>query len=141
MYTYREFDKHFRVIYFSEEAKSNTLVEIKDGLLWQLGRELDTVNSSGEYMPFVYILTQEETLHIYQKIPCKVHHSSITGGGPVAGAGMIEVVNGKIKYINLSSGHYQPAPRILDQVIGFLKESGADLTDVFVDKIFSWKYD
>ena len=47
-----------------------------------------------------------------------IHHSSFLAGAPVAAAGEIKVVNGRLVSISNGSGHYRPPPGYL---INFLK--------------------
>ena len=63
----------------------------------------------------------------------KIHHSSLTAGAPVACAGEMMIYQGKLHYINNKSGHYQPPPAALRQVLHQLKEKDVDLSIVKVD--------
>ncbi len=51
----------------------------------------------------------------------KFHHSSILNGSPVLCAGMLEVVNGTLTYINDQSGHYSPRIYHFFQFLKILK--------------------
>jgi hypothetical protein len=52
------------------------------------------------------------------------HHSSLLGGEPVAGAGEIQVQNGKLVAMTDQSGHYQPSAASNDRVLQSLKDQG-----------------
>ncbi|MET8762696.1 hypothetical protein [Lentzea sp. NPDC004782] len=43
--------------------------------------------------------------------PGHFHHSSLSGGHPVAAAGELSVTNGRVNYATAASGHYQPEPQ------------------------------
>lgn len=47
-----------------------------------------------------------------------------TVNGPVAGAGIIFVDNGKVKWINNCSGHYQPTLELFYQTLTLLEDKG-----------------
>ncbi|MEU7767575.1 hypothetical protein AB0B25_20905 [Nocardia sp. NPDC049190] len=55
--------------------------------------------------------------HVFQ-------HSSFFAGEPVAGAGVIEVVNGELRMLSDDSGHYLPERRHMLQVVDRLRELG-----------------
>jgi hypothetical protein len=48
------------------------------------------------------------------------HHSSFLSGNPVRCAGMIKIIQGKVKGVNNHSGHYRPRPRHLYNFIKYL---------------------
>lgn len=53
-----------------------------------------------------------------------IHHSSLLGGADVAGAGEIEVINGRLGAMTDQSGHYQPKPEMNDRVMESLRRQG-----------------
>jgi hypothetical protein len=55
-----------------------------------------------------YVWTKDGTLLAGQHIPKEFHHSSFVAGDAVRCAGMISVINGKVKMISNNSGHYRP---------------------------------
>ncbi|MBA9001813.1 WXG100-like domain-containing protein [Thermomonospora cellulosilytica] len=63
------------------------------------------------------------------------HHSSFLAGGPVASAGELRVVNGRLELISDRSGHYLPPPEFQDRVVEMLRQAGVTITD---DMIKSW---
>lgn len=99
------------------------------------------VNSEGkvlniQYGPYV----MDEAGNIYIHTTHKknfFHHSSFLAGGPVAGAGHITVINGKIEFIDRSSGHYHPSVALFKQVLRRLKEMGASLKGAEIESNFS----
>ncbi|MEU7633518.1 hypothetical protein AB0C34_26675 [Nocardia sp. NPDC049220] len=61
-------------------------------------------------------------------------HSSFFAGEPVAGAGVIQVVNGELRMLSDDSGHYLPERRHMMQVVDRLREFGVrvDPDHVFI---------
>ena len=57
-------------------------------------------------------------------------HSTIPAGEPLAAAGMVEVVDGEIKYLSNESGHYLPDNRHLVQAIKSLEEHGVSKSEL-----------
>lgn len=54
----------------------------------------------------------------------RIHHSSMLGGEPVAGAGEIEVRNGTLVGMTDQSGHYQPEAVTNDRALQSLRDQG-----------------
>lgn len=75
----------------------------------------------------MYVMDDSGQIYLYtgKAILGKTHHSSILGGRPVAGAGVMSIKDGEIYYIDRSSGHYRPSSEIFKQVIEQLKKQGA----------------
>lgn len=67
----------------------------------------------------------------YQEV-AYLHHSSLSGGEPVAAAGELVVENGRVMAITNRSGHYRPDPKLTNQVITSLRDQGLDLGGVHV---------
>lgn len=61
-----------------------------------------------------------------------MHHSSLSGGEPVAAAGEIVVEDGRVVAITNQSGHYLPDSKLTDQLITSLRAQGLDLAGVHV---------
>jgi hypothetical protein len=62
----------------------------------------------------------------------QVYHSTAVSGQPVAGAGDIEVKDGKITKISNDSGHYQPEAEYLWQTIEWLAAQGMPVHNIDV---------
>ena len=69
-------------------------------------------------------------MFINLKIPGKFHHSSMSGGRPLLGAGSISVVHGKISIVTAWSGHYRPSHTAFAYVIDYLRDRGVDMSCV-----------
>ncbi|MCA9515495.1 MAG: VCBS repeat-containing protein [Myxococcales bacterium] len=59
-----------------------------------------------------------------------VHHSSLLAGDAVAGAGMLVVTRGRLRFVSNSSGHYSPSHEMHTQVLRRLQELGVDMRRV-----------
>ncbi len=66
-----------------------------------------------------------------------IHHSSILAGEPVAGAGDMEVRNGRLMWMNDRSGHYAPRPEANDRVLRSLRAQGLRTDPDFT--LCNWK--
>ncbi|MFQ6395642.1 hypothetical protein ACLMAJ_19530 [Nocardia sp. KC 131] len=62
----------------------------------------------------------------------KFHHSSLMAGGPVAGAGAMRVIQGKLQRLTDESGHYRPPRYFTRQVIEYLRDQGIEMDRVSV---------
>lgn len=60
------------------------------------------------------------------------HHSSLAGGQPVAAAGELTVIDGKLVALSNRSGHYQPDESLTEQAITSLRSKGVDMRGVTV---------
>ncbi|MGW5384207.1 hypothetical protein [Nocardia sp. NPDC003963] len=61
------------------------------------------------------------------------HHSSLLAGGPVAGAGEMNAVGGRVVLISDHSTHYGPARRFTRQVVDSLTRQGLPTDHVEVE--------
>ena len=50
------------------------------------------------------------------------HHSSLVGGESVAAAGELEVIGGRLEFINDRSGHYRQPPQFIEQALDRLRQ-------------------
>jgi len=60
------------------------------------------------------------------------HHSSLAGGQPVAAAGEMLVIEGRLVDISNMSGHYQPSGAHTDQALEVLRRTGLNVSGVEV---------
>lgn len=60
------------------------------------------------------------------------HHSTLAGGSPVAAAGELTVIDGKVVSISDASGHYKPTEDFTEQAISTLRGQGLELSGVKV---------
>lgn len=79
---------------------------------------------------YTYIIDEEGNLYINNQ----GNHGEIKRGSNVISAGIIHFENGKISYLDNSSGHYTPSNQHLDQAIRVLKTK-------FGENIFATKFE
>lgn len=53
-----------------------------------------------------------------------INHSTLSAGHPVAGAGQLEVHDGRIVSIDVESGHYRPTNKMLAQALDAFQDNG-----------------
>lgn len=112
-----------QVDFLKEQEVTECLVDIKDGLfVHQLTGE--KVNYDSQDQEYIFALMLDKRL-IVAKGSEHIRHSSLTLGKPVLGAGALKIHNGNLIYIDAESGHYQPTPKALHQVLEILKKQGA----------------
>ena len=61
------------------------------------------------------------------------HHSAFFDGNPVASAGSIIIIQGKIIFLDNRSGHYQPSKNFLTQLVQRFQELGVDLKNTTIE--------
>lgn len=67
------------------------------------------------------------------QVPGFFHHSSFLAGRPVAGAGELEVVDGQLRVISDSSGHYLPSRFYTQQTVNYFRSLGIHIDDSQVE--------
>lgn len=127
-----------------EERKNATLRADADGRLNDAqnrpaeGRQLYVMSAgTGEMMVAKEYEHKDSVIEVDGKNIRRdeyTHHSSILGGGDVAGGGMVELSGGKVEKISNVSGHYKPQFVHLLQVVEELLKSGAMLDTDLVDQ-------
>ncbi|OUL31936.1 hypothetical protein BV378_01330 [Nostoc sp. RF31YmG] len=90
------------------------------------GRYIFVMDASGE---FYAVDEGAERMKREQK----VHHSTLLSGEDVAGAGEIQIRDGKVEVITDQSGHYQPSIVQTHQVVKSLQKKGVALESVGVE--------
>jgi hypothetical protein len=94
----------------------------KDGSLFNTGNASTAWSGQGRA-----IFVADGHGNIYASLEQTVghtHHSSLLGGDPVAGAGEIQVRDGKLVAMTDQSGHYQPSSAANDRVLQSLRDQG-----------------
>ncbi|WP_214407021.1 hypothetical protein [Pseudonocardia lacus] len=126
-----------RVEYFTPEVLEAHRVVVIDGKLhWAHdGSPLDTSNASTVHSAgqprAMFVMDRNGNLYVSpEQIVGQLHHSSFLGGGPVAGAGEISVVNGVPQIMSRKSGHYRPLPEHQRTVADVLREQGLDTSGI-----------
>ncbi len=90
-----------------------------------------TERLSGISGNFNYVITEQGNL-----IVGRSGHTSLTGGAPVQAAGELQLYNGKVKWIDNASGHYQPSSNIGSVAETAFNNAGLDATGKFVPKVW-----
>ena len=119
--------KHGVIHYFTPEEREDHRVIIVGGQVY------DHVGAPYQAPPnkLMYVMDKSGNFYFFnQKGHEDNRHSSVFAGAPVAGAGEIMVVNGKVAEINRDSGHYSPPQRIFDNVMRELEKDGVDTSQV-----------
>ncbi len=123
-----------QVDYLDEHRRRDHQLHVRDGSLYDNdGRPFDTssggsVHSGGGRAIFV----MDEHGNIYASnhhAPGRFHHSSFLAGQPVAGAGELRVIDGKLEVLSDQSGHYRPPREFTRQVVEHLRSLGVEIRD------------
>lgn len=102
--------------YLDERERLPYLVTAYGGRLYQSGAPLDTTGVANS--TYLYVMDGEGRVFAAASDELN-HHSAFLAGNPVAAAGSIEVVVGRLSSVFDQSGHYMPP---LDYTLQFLKE-------------------
>lgn len=121
------------VKFMPKDERRNYMLIIEDGYLYSgFNQRFDTSRSPGGY-PYVIdgygsiYSTDHAALERNMPEKQRFNHSSFNAGKDVVCAGMIKVVNGRLRYIDNNSGHYKPSRRNLHNAIKLLSECGVDM--------------
>lgn len=104
----------------------------EDGLLRSAhdGRVFDTsdaktLHSGSAGGRAIFVQDEAGNLYVskYQKL-AEFHHSTLSNGQPVAAAGEISVVNGRLDHVTAGSGHYQPRAPEMRQFVTEMERQG-----------------
>lgn len=113
------------------EREAHRVVVGRDGRLYRSdGTLFDTRSGSSVHAGgggrAIFVMDEHGNLYAsnYQAVG-EFHHSSFLGGRPVAGAGEIQVVDGRLQLLTDRSGHYMPGRSFTDQVAANLRGAGA----------------
>jgi hypothetical protein len=130
--------KYGPVRYLDDVEREQHRLFVRDGLLYRSdGVLFDTSASTsvwGGHSPRA-IFVMDEFGNVYASTvhaAGRFHHSSFLAGSPVAGAGEIEVVDGRLTMVTDQSGHYLPGRSMTLQAVHRLGEQGVDLSTIEV---------
>lgn len=107
----------------SEIAESEIIIE-KDLFKGVTTNELSNLNDKNR--EYIYILSLEKKIIVVEGGEL-VRHICLSHGKPVLGSGSLKIENGNLVYIDVESGHYQPTPEVLYQVLQILQDKGTHL--------------
>lgn len=110
----------------SPEQLAYARVRIADGLLYNgAGELLDTEALGGDT---IFVMEQDGALYVFPTVKGVLHHNAPVQDGPVAAAGELLVRQGRVHWLSDRSGHYHPAPFMIEQLLSELTRQGADLS-------------
>ena len=102
------------------------------------GGVLDTRMATASWRPnaelALFVLDPHGNFYVsLRRVVSRVHHSTLSGGGPVAAAGELRVRDGHLLALTDHSGHYPPTRSSNQILIDELQRQGVTTTDVLVD--------
>ncbi|HEX6682845.1 MAG TPA: hypothetical protein VF062_08620 [Candidatus Limnocylindrales bacterium] len=121
------------------ELEQYRVVVGPDGLLRRSdGTVVDTTGASsahhGGANREIFIMDEHGNMYMSPDQEVGVfHHSTLSGGRPVTGAGELEVVNGEVRTVTDHSGHYRPTRTNTQNVMDELGRQGVDTDGVGTD--------
>lgn len=126
------------VHYLTDEERARHALEIVDGVIRDAdGLPFDTADArthwSGQGRAIFVMDATGRFFTSKQHLVGRFHHSSLGQGRPVAGAGELEVRDGKLVALTDHSSHYCPPRRFTEQVLRELAARGVDLERVVLE--------
>lgn len=124
------------VEYFDDVDREAARLTVHDGRLFDgMGQPFNSTAGGSHWSPgqsrSIFVMDGKGNLFVSNnQVVGQIHHSSLLAGQPVAGAGEIGVVDGRIQVLSDRSGHYRPPPECLDQVINYLRDEGVNFDGV-----------
>jgi hypothetical protein len=117
-------DESAGVVYLNAEQREQRRIVVRDGLVYDhTGRPIsETTGKHGGKNN--YVMDAAGNFYLFDEFTTKtIRHSSIFAGGPVAGAGNIQIRGGHIVYIDTDSGHY-PSKKVFENELKELASCG-----------------
>lgn len=126
------------VTYLSDEELAGYRLAIAQGVISDAaGARFDTADAYTHWSgPGRAIFVMDAYGRFYSSkrhIVGRFHHSSLGQGKPVAGAGELEVRDGRLIALTDHSSHYCPARRYTEQVLSELRERGVDVDRIVAE--------
>ncbi|MGW4098411.1 hypothetical protein [Mycobacterium sp. NPDC004974] len=123
----------------AERIERHRVVIDKEGRFRTIdGGVLDTRMASASWRPnaelALFIMDPHGNFYVsLRRVVSRIHHSTLSGGGPVAAAGELRVREGRLLVLTDHSGHYPPT-RIGNQIVmSELQQRGVSTADVLFD--------
>ncbi|KAJ9692389.1 hypothetical protein PVL29_011445 [Vitis rotundifolia] len=118
--------------YLAPKEREAYEVVIDDGKLVyrHSGVLLNTVEGS----KWIFVLSPSRNMYVAEKKQGQFHHSSFLAGGATIAVGQLVAHNGVLQAIRPYSGYYNPTEENFKELISFLEEHHADLTNVKVNR-------
>lgn len=121
---YRGEEKGDGVVYLKPWELQNYQLEIRRGKVYGPDGKLYSTPLDGPKE--IAVMDAQGNFYAGRQKLFRFHHSSFTGGQPVAYAGEIEIVDGEIVFLSRVSGHYRPSAKIMKQMLAVLSYNGVD---------------
>ncbi|MBI2606338.1 MAG: hypothetical protein HYW49_09690 [Deltaproteobacteria bacterium] len=143
----KDTDASFGIHPLSQEERKAYKATVKDGKLYASdGKLVDSRGFSTGHEQgadhVIFVMDKNGDIYIHGGVasgesgkPRKFFHSTLAGGGDVAAAGELKVVNGKIVAITDGSGHYEPPPWLTMQFLEQLRKRGVPLERIKIDLV------
>ena len=126
-----------------DRVERHRVVIDQEGLFRTIdGGYLDTRMASASWRPnaelALFIMDPHGNFYVsLRRVVSRIHHSTLSGGGPVAAAGELRVRNGRLMAVTDRSGHYPPDADSNRVIVSELRERGVNTTEVVFDFIGS----
>ncbi len=89
------------------------------------------LNTSGGSLPWgtggraIFVMDPDGRIYASNNAEAgEFHHSTLANGGPVAAAGELRVIDGRVEYVTSASGHYRPSSAQMEQLRDELERQG-----------------
>ncbi|MET9210749.1 MULTISPECIES: hypothetical protein [unclassified Nocardia] len=128
-----------RVVYLTPSERESYRIIVHDGFLYDArGQLIDTSDAHTLWSPeggrAIFVMDGSGDLYSSpHHVLGEFHHSSFLAGEPAAGAGEIDVRQGRVRLISDQSSHYRPARRYTEQVVDSLARQGVQVDDLQVE--------
>jgi hypothetical protein len=134
---FKDWDERRGVSYLTPDERQAYAITARDGVLYDAnGNRLDTSTlssiHSGGAGAGIFVMDQDGNIYVGSHERGTFHHSSFLGGQPVAAAGEVVVVNGRLVSVTDKSGHYKPDVEYSNQVVHELQGRGVEVPDTAV---------
>ncbi len=134
LYTDPQTHVRWNVQYFSSAERRQHEIFIRDGKFYDVnGRELSSAFDA-EALSFedaLLVIDKDSRMYVLNgEERGRLHHSSLVAGGDVLFAGTIAFMDGRVRHMSDSSGHYKPEPWRTRRIVRLLRDRGVDLSQM-----------
>jgi hypothetical protein len=104
------------------------------------GSVVDTRQAKSEWTQgggrAIFVMDPHGNLYVsYEHSAGKIHHSTLSSGQPVTGAGELKVIDGRLIELTGNSGHYRPLRTNTRNVLAELADQGIDVGSIHIEWI------
>ncbi|MUM33602.1 hypothetical protein [Mycolicibacterium sp. CBMA 361] len=121
-----------------DKLEQHRVVVDQNGLMRHIdGRLLDTSGAISHWTPgggrAIFTMDPHGNMYVsLEQEKGRIHHSTLSSGKPVTGAGEISVINGRLVELTDSSGHYMPLRSNTKNVLDELASQGVDIHSISI---------